>query len=251
MTELTFTPGHFVWRELISTDLPAAKSFYSALFGWTFQTVKMPSGMDYTMAQAGEKMVCGLMPPPMPGMPSYWMSYISVPDVAAAAAAADAHGGKVVAPPMDIGPGELAVFADPAGAHVSVWRAKNGDEPVEVPGLGTFCWETLTTTDAASATAFYKAVVGWTVTAGPAGPDSIVFNAGEHSVADVQVGNHAPPHWLTYVVVDGCDSAREKATTLGAKVVVPRIEVPNVGNIAVVTDPAGAYIGLFEPQFAR
>lgn len=250
MSEPNYNHGHFVWRELVTADVDKAKGFYGEMLGWQFEDMNMPNGTIYTVAKAGEKHVAGLMKPPMPGMPTHWMSYASVPDVDVAVETAKSAGGSVAAPPMDISVGRMAVVADPSGAHFTLWKAANGDgEPPSVPGPGTFCWETVTTPNAGAIKDFYQAVLGWTADVGPAGPDSVVFKVGEFPVADVQEGEHAPPHWLTYVVAGEANAAREKAKALGANIIMPLIEVPNVGNIVLIQDPVGAFIGLFEPKF--
>jgi uncharacterized protein len=41
--------GVFSWCELLTTDIPEAKRFYSKLFGWTMEPAPMP-GMEYTLA---------------------------------------------------------------------------------------------------------------------------------------------------------------------------------------------------------
>jgi|JI10StandDraft_1071094.scaffolds.fasta_scaffold345672_2 predicted enzyme related to lactoylglutathione lyase len=249
MTEKHYNLGHFVWRELIAADVEAAKRFYGELLGWRFGEMPMGDGPAYTLIQVGEKMVGGMMPPPMPGMPSHWMSYVSVDDVDAATARVKAHGGSVAAGPMDIAVGRLAVVADPSGAHFTLWRSKDGDGgPVDRPALGEFCWETLSTPSGEGAQAFYPEVLGWKQGVGPA-PDMLVFNAGELPVADVQVTTDMPPHWLTYVVVADAVAAREHAEKLGAHVIVPLIPVPGVGNIAIIADPVGGVVGLFEAHF--
>ena len=69
----------------------------------------------------------------------------------------------------------------------------------------------------------------------------------EAMVADLQQAQPGTPSmWLTYVVVDDLGRARERVKQLGGAVVVPLIEVPNVGNIALIADPTGGHIGLFE-----
>lgn len=45
----------------------------------------------------------------------------------------------------------------------------------------------------------------------------------------------------------GAEAGRARAEKLGGRVLVPRIEVPEVGTIAVIADPTGAVLGLFEP----
>ena len=45
--------GHFVWYELMTTDMEAAKAFYADVVGWGTQDASMP-GMPYTLFTAGK-----------------------------------------------------------------------------------------------------------------------------------------------------------------------------------------------------
>jgi uncharacterized protein len=49
--ELKGVPGSFTWAELNSTDMPADKRFYQAVFGWNAQDSGIP-GVDYTQTAA-------------------------------------------------------------------------------------------------------------------------------------------------------------------------------------------------------
>lgn len=250
MSDVTYTPGVFVWRELMTSDVGRARAFYSELLGWSFQDAPM-GDFTYTLIQSGEKQIGGMAPlDPSAGHPPHWMSYVSVDDVDAAAERAKQSGGSVPVGPMDIpNVGRFAVVGDRDGAYFSLFKSAQGDLPQSMPGVGAFCWETLSAKDVDGAKQFYEAVVGWKVGPGPGGnPDVPVFRAGEAQVADVQKAEHFPPHWLTYVVVGKLEEARDRVEPLGGKVVVPLIEVPHVGRIALIADPTGAHIGLFEPQ---
>ena len=55
-----------------------------------------------------------------------------------------------------------------------------------------------------------------------------------------------PPHWMTYVYVDSVDDSVAKAQKLGAKVVVPATAVEDHGRFAILQDPTGAHIGLWQ-----
>jgi len=54
--------------------------------------------------------------------------------------------------------------------------------------------------------------------------------------------------WLAYVGVEDIDAATEKAESLGAKVCMGPQEVPNVGRFAIITDPTGSTIAMFQPK---
>src|SRR5690349_13409615 len=94
MSQQKFTPGRFVWRELMTTDAKKSRAFYSELFGWQINTVPMGPGMNYDMVKAGTKEMGGMwqVEPGNPG-PSLFMSYISVDDVDATAKRATENGG--------------------------------------------------------------------------------------------------------------------------------------------------------------
>ena len=251
LNEKHYNFGHFVWRELLTPEVEAVKAFYGALCGWTFGQMEMPGGSTYTVIEMAGKPIGGVMNPPMQGIPPHWMSYVSVPDVDAAVEAVKGHGGGVMAGPMDISVGRLAVVTDPHGAALTVWKGAEGDGgPPGMPAAGEFCWETLVTPDADASKAFYTSTLGWQAGPGPGGPEMPVFLAGGMAIADIQPSRDMPPHWATYIVVPDAAAARERVAALGGKVIVPLIEVPTVGNIVLIQDPGGAFIGLFEPQMA-
>jgi len=58
----------------------------------------------------------------------------------------------------------------------------------------------------------------------------------------------APSHWATYLAVDDVDARLAKCTAAGATIVVPAMDVPTVGRMALISDPQGAHIWLFKPS---
>ena len=55
--------GKFIWYDQMSNDLPGAEKFYSKVVGWTIAPNTM-NAQRYSLLQAGEAMVGGLMPIP-------------------------------------------------------------------------------------------------------------------------------------------------------------------------------------------
>ena len=114
--------GAFCWNELATTDLAAAKKFYTELLGWKFET-SQAAGMDYQEIVAGGQHIGGLyqMTAEFGNAPSHWMSYVAVDDVDARAKQAEELGGKVCVPPTDIpNVGRFCVINDPTGATISL-----------------------------------------------------------------------------------------------------------------------------------
>ena len=80
--------GHFVWYELITTNVEAAKVFYTRVMGWGVRDASTP-GRTYILFTAGEALVSGLMDLPdtatQTGGTPFWIGYVGVNDVDAAA----------------------------------------------------------------------------------------------------------------------------------------------------------------------
>ena len=116
--------GEICWRELATSDLPAAMDFYSKLFGWNLSQTKVTE-MDYKEIVIDNVAVGGMMaidekwgPTPPP---SHWNSYIAVDDADETAKRIVEEGGSIRVPPFDSpGVGRMSMVADPAGAAFSI-----------------------------------------------------------------------------------------------------------------------------------
>jgi predicted enzyme related to lactoylglutathione lyase len=123
------------------------------------------------------------------------------------------------------------------------------------PKAGSFCWLELATTDRKAATSFYSNLFGWTAEDMSMGPDmtyTIFRNggkdtAGAYALMKDQLDAHIPPHWMLYVKADNADASVAKAIKAGGQQIVPPSDIPNVGRFAVVQDPTGALLSVFQP----
>jgi predicted enzyme related to lactoylglutathione lyase len=244
--------GRFVWHELVTSDAGVATKFYKDLFGWTVQENSMPGGGGtYRMFSQGETMVAGAMAAP-PGVPSGWLVYIGVEDVDASAKKIAELGGVITVPPTTVP--DMLRFAcgmDPQGAALGILRgigSGSDKPPYEGPARpGTFCWDELHTRDTAGAKKFYSTVFGWTGFAGEHDEYWHWKNADKDigGMTTHMAGPNVPPHWLAYVAVSDVDGVTKKVETLGGRVMVPAMEIPNVGRFSVVQDPTGAVFSPF------
>ncbi|MFN8162750.1 MAG: VOC family protein [Solirubrobacterales bacterium] len=116
-------PGAFCWNELDTRDPEAAKAFYGAVFGWTFEDHDMGEGGIYTEWKLGADPIGGMMD--MRGrvpdeVPANWLVYFAVPDTDAALETVKGSGGNVAFGPIDIPAGRFAVVSDPFGTVFAV-----------------------------------------------------------------------------------------------------------------------------------
>lgn len=119
---------------------------------------------------------------------------------------------------------------------------------------GDYIWYELLTSDAEAAQGFYGKVIGWTFAdSGQPDMDYRILNAGENSVGGLMqitpdMAQHgARPTWLGYVAVDDVDKCVESIAHGGGKTVMPAMDVPNVGRLAMVADPQGAPFYVMKP----
>ena len=116
--------NNFVHTELNTTDVEKAKAFYGKLFDWNLQDLQM-GDLPYTLIQVEGKVVGGMLTNPMPGVPSFWLSYVLVDDIGAMTEKAKSLGAKVVREVTEVaGTGWFSILQDPTGAGIALWKPK-------------------------------------------------------------------------------------------------------------------------------
>jgi uncharacterized protein len=127
------------------------------------------------------------------------------------------------------------------------------DYPAGVP-----CWVDLLVPDPPATMRFLSGVSDWDfVGPGPMPGDGGGYWVARKNGRDVAgVGSlppGAPPHaaWTTYVAVESAEAAVDGAVAAGGSVVAPVFDALPAGRGAVITDPTGAVIGVWEPRERR
>jgi len=121
--------GEASWLELMTTDMPAAMTFYQDVFGWQpSEAMDMGEGLGmYQMFNRPHGMIGGMMKKPkeLAHVPPHWGIYFLVPDINAAIEKVKSNGGKIINGPMEVPGGDWVVTAtDPQGAAFSLHARK-------------------------------------------------------------------------------------------------------------------------------
>ena len=244
-------PGTPNWVDIGSRDLPKTVAFYSGLFGWEPNDMGEEAG-HYTMFTVNGLNVAAAGPMQNDTDPAAWMSYISVADIDASVALADANGAKVLMPPMEVmTAGKMAVLLDAEGSAFSMWQPQEhiGAQLVNEPN--TFCWSELWTRNVEGAKAFYGAVFGWGSSTDDSGEMPYTeFKLGDKTIAGgwaipAEVPAQVPSNWLIYFAVADCDATVEKAKSLGATIMKEATDIPP-GRFAGITDPNGTNFAVLQ-----
>jgi predicted enzyme related to lactoylglutathione lyase len=247
--------GEFIWYELMTTDLEAARTFYGAVIGWEISSKTAMAGMDYRIARMPDADIAGMMQLDQDmiagGGRPIWVGYIAVDDVDTTAAGISAGGGKIFIPPQDIpGVGRFAMAADPDGAPFYIMRGSveggvsTAFSPAEIGHCG---WNELTSPDQAAALKFYMDLFGWTnpssMPLGPAAFYRFLFADDVRIGASVEQAD-LPASWLFYFRVPSIGSAIKAVKAHGGQIAFGPQEVPEGDVIVIGTDPQGARFAL-------
>lgn len=133
MTDSSKPIGEIVWHDITVSGAPALRDFYRDVVGWEVAEHPMEAAdggkgyNDYVMQSPGggnePDAVAGVCHArgSNAGMPPAWLMYVRVADLGKSVERAVALGGEVIDGPRSMGPGQLAVVRDPAGAVIGLW----------------------------------------------------------------------------------------------------------------------------------
>ncbi len=114
---------------------------------------------------------------------------------------------------------------------------------------GTPSWVDIGTSDLEGAIAFYSGLFGWEVEMGAPemGRYSMATLRGKTVAGLADQQQPGPVWWASYVSVDDIDDVVARVEKAGGTVVLPPMEIPESGRMAVAQDTGGAFISFWEP----
>jgi len=255
---MTESHGRFVWYELMTTDVEAAKAFYAKVVGWGMQDAAVP-GISYTLLTIGEVSVGGLVQLPEDarrmGAEPRWLGYVAVNDVDATAGRISQLGGAVHVPPADIPDiGRFSIVADPQMATLALvkWLKPGQAETDELNKPGRVGWHELLAADGEKAFPFYSGLFGWRKAEAEIDPASTYqpFSAGNQTIGGMftKPAIVPVPFWLYYFNVADIAAAAEHVNALGGQILEGPVDVPGGSRVARCADPLGAMFALIEKR---
>lgn len=122
---------------------------------------------------------------------------------------------------------------------------------------GTPSWIDLATPDPEASRAFYGALFGWDFEDSPTDRPGVPYTmcslrgratAGMMLLAPEMAAGGMPPCWTSYISVDDLEAAVAKVAPAGGTVLQPPMDVMDAGRMAVLSDPTGAVVALWEAK---
>jgi predicted enzyme related to lactoylglutathione lyase len=234
---------------LSATDLTAAATFYSRLFGW--------------QAHSMTPEVTAMVPPDGPtltlraGLPAGFQGmvpFIRVPDVKAALPRIVEAGGAIERAPWSMPMvGTLARFRDPSGTVYGLMDGAPASAMPRVPmpmganprpGVGTVCHLEMYAADGAAAGDFFGTQFGWG--SRPTMPQYQAFDPGAGIGGIFQSHTPATPA-VAYIYVADVRATLTAIDAAGGRRSGDAMPIPGMGCFGYFKDPSGTSMGLIGP----
>ena len=122
---------------------------------------------------------------------------------------------------------------------------------------GTFCWVELATNDTAAAKNFYSNLFGWDAEDSRHPRRRRVHDVQDQRAERVRLAipqqeeeakMGIPPHWNSYISAEDVDQTAKVAEGAGATLLAPPFDVMDFGRMAVLADPTGAVVSLWQAR---
>jgi len=112
-------------------------------------------------------------------------------------------------------------------------------------------WVDLGTTDADGAREFYSTLFGWNIEVNPdpqyGGYGRATLDGKDVAGIGPTMSPEQPTVWSVYIGTDDADALAEKVQAAGGQVLMPTMDIPEQGRMAVFADPTGAAISAWQP----
>jgi len=118
-------PGTISWSDLTVKHADRVRDFYAKVVGWRPAAIDMGGYSDYAMTTPkSSKPVAGVCwkRGANADLPSQWLIYLEVADLAKSIKLCRRLRGKVLAGPRELSGGTFAVIRDPAGAVCALFE---------------------------------------------------------------------------------------------------------------------------------
>ena len=242
-------PGTFIGADLITEDAEAASGFYADLFGWDVE--KVEDG-GYRINHKGRligsiSQIDGSQDVDR----SFWLVALAVNDLKQSMRSAGENNATVYEKITKVNDlGRYAVIGDAEKAPVMF--IQSGKTPIGgTEGPGAWVWAELWTDDIEKATTFYADVVGvGHDTTDRGGEDYHLFTSqGKPRAGIVKIPvelERVDPGWAPYVGITDIAATLATAKKLGGRVILGETEHPAAGSVALILDPVGAALFVYQ-----
>jgi predicted enzyme related to lactoylglutathione lyase len=227
--------NRFCHYQLRTTDVDAARAFYSGLLGAHFWEDSV--SVEGLPVQAAAR-----------GKPPHWLGYIGVDDVVGMTHRFVQSGATQLGPSTPTGNDARAILRDPFDAILALMPAS------PAPKANRVRWHLLSARDEALAFGLYAKLLGWTslqaLDLGPERGRHVTFTWDGTTEAVGSTSNlarlpHVHPQWLFFFPTQNLDESLARVRAAGG-LTLPVVATAEGNLVAACDDPQGAAFGLYQ-----
>lgn len=240
--------GKIVWADLYTGNVQTSLDFYTNTFGWSVKEFDEQNAR-YHLLYDGSHPIAGVIKRPAErnqSENSLWIGSVATNDVQQSVDSAVTHKATVIFPTHDFALyGKRAVIADPQGAIIAFLDLDENNKAHQSIAK-KWDWAQLLSTNPQKAAEFYQHF-GYTT-------EKVENNQGSFylikqqtlraSIVALPKSVEQRDKWINFVTVNNLADVLSKATKNGATIVYQ----PVAGQLAIITDPNGAILGLAEQE---
>ena len=179
-------------------------------------------------------------------MPSFWMSYIQVPNIEETVRVAEQQGAKIeVRPQAAPGGGRIALIRDPAGAGFTCYEGDQLGSIDTVAAKGQRVWHELHVSDLAKVKDFYATVFQWHIRPTNQADRHEIYYAGQ-LIAGIQVTSNEikgdKEYWGVYFSTNNLQSTQTRIKQAGGQIVAEQPVGERAAILAYDSQGAAFYV---------
>jgi predicted enzyme related to lactoylglutathione lyase len=247
---LPIPPGTFLGASLATEDAAGAVAFYTALFGWDAEKTADGYALHHKGRLVASVTQIGDSTPNV--TESFWLVALVVNNVDLTMDSARENGATIYRPVTKVqgGNGRYLIIGDPEKAPVMFIEPR--DTPIGgTSGPGSWVWAELWCNDIDEEVEFYADVVGVGHEEIDRGgrPYHVFTSQGERRAGIIKIPAEletVKPGWAPYVAVADLSASTAQVKKLGGTVVFSTLEHPGDASVALVLDPSGAALFLYQ-----
>lgn len=241
--------GKIIWADLYTGNVNASLDFYTDTFGWT---VKKFGGTNdrYHLLFDGDKAVAGILAHSAERTKTdtaLWIGSIATNNLQTHVTNAANNSATVLLKPHDFALyGKRAVIADPQGGIIALLDiTSHGKTQQKISKK--WDWAQLFSIDTKKAASFYQNTFNYNVEEIADNKSSYYLSQQDQvmaSIVSLPESFEQRDRWVNFIEVDNLVDTLAKATKNGAVVIYQ----PKDSNLAIISDPNGALLGLNEQE---
>jgi predicted enzyme related to lactoylglutathione lyase len=241
--------GKLVWADLYTGDVNASLKFYQKTFGWKVKAFNKDNA-KYHILYDDDQAIAGVLARDSKRNKTdraLWVGSIDTDNVVGRSELSAKNNATIILAPHEFKLyGKRAVLADPQGAIIALLELDLTNKNHQKIST-KWDWAQLFSTNTQKAALFYQDAFDYTIEPINTKKDNFFLIQSESvqaSIVNLPESFEQRDRWVNFIEVNNITAVLSKATANGAKIIYH----PKDKDLAIISDPNGAFLGLTQHE---